>query len=145
MSTGSTVVRVVENPGGGWDIREPGSTRALAHSADMKEAVLRARTMMQHGGAVRIINREGFVMETQAVPAPGDNPWWYLAPRPLFWFLGGLFLLQGVLGTLSRRGGGVLWWMGVLMGLLGVAYLSMLLISRRRDRRLAQPRNADHA
>lgn len=136
MKTASTVMRVVENPGGGWDIREPGSTRALAHSADMKDAVHRASTMMLHGGAVRIINRRGFVVETQAVPAPGQNPWWYLAPRPGFWALGGLFVLQGVFGTLSHRGGGVLFWVYLLMGLVGVSYIAMLLISRRRDRRL---------
>lgn len=141
MRTGSTLVRVVENPGGGWDVREPGSTRVLAHSAEMNEAILKARTMMLNGGAVRIVNREGFVVETHTVPAPGDNPWWYLAPRPLFWFLGGLFVLQGVVGTLGRRGDGVLFWMYVVMGLVGVAYLAVLLISRRRDRRLAQSRD----
>lgn len=141
MRTGSTLVRVVENPGGGWDVREPGSTRVLAHSAEMNEAILKARTMMLNGGAVRIVNREGFVVETQTVPAPGDHPWWYRPPGPLFWFLGGLFVLQGVVGTLGRQGDGALFWMYVLMGLLGVAQITSLLISRRRDRRLAQSRD----
>jgi hypothetical protein len=90
------------------------------------------------GGAVRIINREGFVVETRTFPAPRNNPWWYLAPRPSTWVLGGLFFLQGVLGSITRRGDGVFFWMYVLMVLLGVAYISSLLISLRRDRRRVQ-------
>ena len=57
MRTGSTLMRVVESLGGGRDIREPGSIRAVDHRADMNEAVIKAGTMMAHGGAVRIINR----------------------------------------------------------------------------------------
>jgi hypothetical protein len=72
---------------------------------------------------------------------PGHNPWWYVAPRPLFWALGGLFVLQGVIGSLSRRGDGVLFWMYLLMVSLGVGYIAMLLISSRRDRRLIHSRD----
>jgi hypothetical protein len=138
MRTGSTVIRVMQNPGGGWDIREPGRTRALAHSDDLNEAVLKARTMMVNGGAIRIVNGEGFLVETRTVPAPGDNPWWYLAPRLSTWVLGVLFVMQGVFGTVTRRGDGIFFWLYVVMGLLGVAYIVQLLVSRRRDRHLAR-------
>ena len=138
MRTGSTVIRVVENPDGGWDIREPGRTRALAHSADLNEAVLKARTMMVNGGAVRIVNGEGFLVETRTVPAPGDNPWWYQAPRLSTWVLGVLLVLQAVVGTASRRTDGIFFWLYVVMGLLGVASIVQLLVSRRRDRHLAR-------
>src|SRR5918997_4407975 len=134
MRTGSTVIRVVENPDGGWDIREPGRTRALAHSADLNEAVLKARTMMVNGGAVRIVNGEGFLVETRTVPAPGDNPWWYQAPRLSTWVLGVLLVLQAVVGTVSRRTDGIFFWLYVVMGLLGVASIVQLLVSRRRGR-----------
>jgi uncharacterized protein DUF2188 len=138
MGTGSTLLRVVEHPDDGWDIREPGNTRPLAHRTDLDEAIFKAGTMMERGGAIRIVNREGFLLETRTVPAPGNNPWWYLAPGPLFWVLGGIFTLQGVLGVLVRRDAGVLFWTSILMGLVGVAYVAMLLFSRRRDRRLAR-------
>jgi hypothetical protein len=131
----------VEHPDGGWDIREPGATRPLAHRTDLDEAIFKAGTMMERGGAIRIVNREGFLLDTRAVPAPGNNPWWYLAPGPLFWVLGGIFVLQGVVGVLGRRDWGVLFW--ILVGLLGVAQVAMLLLSRRRDRRLARSKRID--
>jgi len=43
-------MRVVENPVGGWDIRQPGNPRAVDHYADMNMAVLKADTMMLNGG-----------------------------------------------------------------------------------------------
>jgi ABC-type multidrug transport system permease subunit len=91
--------------------------------------------MMLHGGAVRIVNREGFLIETRTVPPPGDNPWWYLPPRPLFWVLGAVFTLQGVSSALFGNRGGFLFWMYLVMGLLGITYIVLLLISLRRDRR----------
>ena len=39
MMTGSTVVRVVPSPTGGWDVREPGTARAIGHAAQQDAAV----------------------------------------------------------------------------------------------------------
>jgi hypothetical protein len=131
-------MRVVENPEGGWDIREPRNPRPVDHCADMNQAVLKAGTMMLHGGAVRIVNSEGFLVDTRPVRAPGDNPWWYGPQGPLFWVIGVGFVLQGVFGMLGRLGDGLLFWMYLIMGLFGIAYIALLLISLRRDRRLTQ-------
>jgi hypothetical protein len=43
-----------------------------------------------------------------------------------------------VLGTVTRREDGVFFWMYLLMGLVGVAFIVLLLVSRRRDRHLAR-------
>jgi hypothetical protein len=123
---------------GGWDIREPGTARPVDHCADIDEAVRKAGTMMLHGGAVRIDNQEGFLVETRPVRAPGDNPWWYRPQGPLLWVLGVGFVLQGEFGMLGRLGNGLLFWMYLVMGLFGIAYIVLMLISLRRDRRLTQ-------
>ena len=59
MRTGSTLMRVVESPGGGRDIREPGSIRAVDHRADMNEAVIKAEEF-----EAQVEQTLGFMRET---------------------------------------------------------------------------------
>lgn len=137
MRTGSTLVRVLPNPGGGWDVREPGSTRALSHAAEEDEAVVRARAMMPQGGVVQVLDHGGFMVKTYTAPRPGKGPWWYVQPRPLLWVVGGLLLLQGILGVVTTvYPGEYRFWLGLVMGMMGGLYLALVVASRRRDRRL---------
>ena len=138
MLTGSTLVRVVPNPGGGWDVWEPGGTRALAHARTKDKAILRARTLMLDGGVVQVFHAEGSLLETYTVSGRRGRPWWYIPPRPWFWLIGSLFLLQGVFEVAGRGIGGLRFWLGLMMWLLGGFYLVMLVISYRRDRQLLQ-------
>jgi hypothetical protein len=140
MPTGSTLVRVVPNPAGGWDVREPGTTRALSHAADKDEALVRAHAVMLNGGVVQVLDDGGFLVETHTVPGPVDRPRWYVTPRPLFWALGALFLVQGIAGVAGRDPGGVRFWMGWAQLLLGALYLVLVSLSRRYDRRSVRGR-----
>ena len=74
MRTGATLVRVLPNPRGGWDVREPGSTRALGHAAERDRAVLRARTLLQRGGVVQVLDHGGSLIQTYSVSDPGKGP-----------------------------------------------------------------------
>lgn len=98
MRTGGTLVRVLPRHGGGWDVREPGNARVLDHASQRDEAIRRAQSLMVNGGCVQVLDRDGFLDQTYSVPGPSERPWWYLQPSPLYWIMGGLFLLQGVLG-----------------------------------------------
>lgn len=139
MQTGSTLVRVAPNPAGGWDVREPGTTRVLAHAAHQDGAVRRAHAVMLNGGIVQVLNGEGFLVETRTVPSPLERPRWYIASRPLFWALGGLFLVQGVVGVVSRGPAELRFWLAVVQLLLGASYLVLMIVSRRHDRQLLHP------
>ena len=138
MLTGSTLVRVVPNPGGGWDVREPGSTRALHHSAVKEKAVRRARSAMLDGGVVHVLDGEGVLLQAYTVPGPRDRPWWYIPPRPLSWVTGSLFLLLGILEVAGHGIGEFRFWLSLATGLLGGFYLVMLVVSHRRDRQSLQ-------
>ena len=39
--------------------------------------------------------------ETYTVPKPGEGPWWYVQPAPLFSVLGPLLLPQGIFGVIT--------------------------------------------
>lgn len=145
MVTGSTLVRVVPNPDGGWDVREPGGTRALTHARTKDTAILRARTMMLNGGVVQVLDSEGYLLETYTVSGPRERPWWYIAPRRLSWVIGSMFVLQGVLQVAGRGIGEFRFWLGLTMGLLGICYLVMLVISYRRDRQLLQSEQSEQS
>jgi hypothetical protein len=139
MLTGSTIVRVVPNPAGGWDVREPGATRALSHAADKHKAVVRARGVMLAGGVVHVLDAEGALLETHTVPGPGEQPWWYAPPRRLTWVVAGGFFVQGVVQVPGRDIDDFRLWLGLATVLLAAFYLTMLIVSRRHDRRLLQP------
>lgn len=136
MRTGSTLVRVLPNPAGGWDVREPGSARALGHAAERDKAVLRAQALMVSGGVVQLLDDSGVLVKTYTVPGPGQNPWWYVPPLPLFWVVGGVFTLQGAFGVATHNISEIPFWLGLVMGLMGVLYLALVARSRGRDRRL---------
>ena len=138
MQTGSTLVRVAPNPAGGWDVREPGTTRVLSHADGKDDALVRAHAVMLNGGVVQVLDGGGFLVETHTVPGPVDRPRWYVTPRPLFWALGALFLVQGIAGVASL--GGLRFWMGWAQLLLGALYLVLVTLSRRYDRRLVRGR-----
>jgi Uncharacterized protein conserved in bacteria (DUF2188) len=60
MVTGSTLVRVVPRPGGGWDVREPGGNPPLIHADSQAKAVKRAHSMLSRGGDVQVLDAGGF-------------------------------------------------------------------------------------
>lgn len=134
MQTGSSLVRVVPGPDGGWDVRERGGLRALSHAAEKDAAVRKARAAMLNGGVVEVLDGAGTVLETHTVPGPGGRPWWYVPPRPLFWVVGLLFLVQGVFGVAGRSVGEFRFWLGLAALLLADFYLAVLVVSRRHDR-----------
>lgn len=136
MQTGSTLVRVVPNSAGGWDIREPGSGRPLSRAPTKDKAVLRARAAMLSAGTVQVLGADGLLLQTYLVSGPSERPWWYIPSRPLFWVAGVLFVLQGVLGLTGSRPGEFGFWLGLAVGLMGVFYLVLIAVSHRRDRRL---------
>lgn len=134
METGSTRVRVVPGSAGRWEVREPGSTRALLEVESPTVAVVRARKLLTRGGTVEILDQAGLVLETHVVPPPSaSQSWWYMPPKKLFWVLGALFLAQGVFHLVVDGLG----WPGVLFSFAGALYLSCLTASHRRHSRIA--------
>ncbi len=136
MRTGSKVVRVLPNPAGGWDVREPGSTRALSHAAQENKAVLRAQAIMLRGGVVEVLDHSGALVKTHTVPGPDENPWWYVPPLPLYYVLSGLFLLQGISGVTTLDFAKFRFWLALMMLMAGFGYVALVLASRRRNRHL---------
>lgn len=132
------MVRVVPGADGGWDVREPGSNRALVHAAEKEAAVLRARAMMLHGGVVQVLDNEGFLVEARTVSAPADKPWWYVPSTPVFGVMGVLFLVLGILGITTDHVSEPALGLYLLLGLMGVFYLVVVISSRRRDRALQE-------
>jgi hypothetical protein len=134
MRTGSTLVRVVPGSGGGWDVREPGSTRALVHVASQAEAERRARSMLTAGGVIQVLDGEGFLLSTESVPVPGPRPWWYQPPLGFLWVLGPLFAAQGLVRIIDDPTS----WFGWFMVAAGALHLSSVIFSRRTDRDLTR-------
>ena len=66
---------VVANPKGGWDVKKPGSGRAIVHTETQKDAVDRARKIVSNsgGGEVRIHGRDGRIRDSDTI-APGKDP-----------------------------------------------------------------------
>lgn len=91
---------------------------------------------MMSGGVVQVLDHGGVLVKTYSVPGPGESPWWYVPPLPLFWVMGGLFLLQGIFGVVTHDVGEFQFWLYLVMGLMGVLYLALVVSSRRRHRRL---------
>ncbi len=75
MARGKESRHVVANPDGGWDVKEPGSSRASVHASTQQEAVTRARDIVrnQGGGEVRIHGRDGKIQDSDTI-APGNDP-----------------------------------------------------------------------
>jgi hypothetical protein len=66
---------VVPNPKGGWDVKQPGSSRASAHAPTQQAATERARQIVSKagGGEVRIHGRDGRIRDSDTI-APGNDP-----------------------------------------------------------------------
>lgn len=66
---------VVPNKDGGWDVEKPGGKRASAHTDTQKEAIARAKEIVENagGGEVRIHGRDGKIRNSDTV-APGNDP-----------------------------------------------------------------------
>jgi uncharacterized protein YdaT len=66
---------VVPNSDGGWDVKKPGASRASAHTGTQKEAINRAKEIVDNagGGEVRIHGRDGKIRNSDTV-APGNDP-----------------------------------------------------------------------
>lgn len=66
---------VVPNPDGGWDVKKPNAERASAHTDTQKEAINRAKTIVDNarGGEVRIHGRDGRIRDSDTVK-PGNDP-----------------------------------------------------------------------
>jgi hypothetical protein len=134
VETGSTLVRVVPGPTGRWEVREPGSSRALFEADSPVIAAARARRLLTGGGTVEVLDQAGRVLESQTAPSASvGRPWWYVPPTKLNWVLGALFAAQGVFHLIA----GVRWlsWLFLLMA---AVYLIALTASRRRDSRIGQ-------
>ncbi len=73
--TGKNERHVVKNPDGGWDVRAPGAARASDNKDTQKEAISRAREIVNNagGGEVRIHGRDGKIRDSDTV-APGNDP-----------------------------------------------------------------------
>lgn len=59
---------------GGWDVREPGSSRASSHHDTQQKAIDAGRRVLknQGGGELRIKGRDGRVREQDTVPRGND-------------------------------------------------------------------------
>ncbi len=66
---------IVRNPGGGWDVKKPGASRASSHHATQTEAEERAKQILSRdgGGEARIHGRDGRIRDSDTVP-PGNDP-----------------------------------------------------------------------
>ena len=130
-------MRVAPRYDGGWEVREPGRQRPLARAASEAHAVQQARALLTRGGTVQILDGGGFLVASQQVPGPADQPWWYLPHRGLFWALGLSFLVQGLIRVVDWRDPLHLG-LGLVMTVLAGCYLALLVLSVRRDRRAAR-------
>lgn len=67
---------VVQNSGGGWDVKKPGASRASAHADTQKQAAQRAAEIVgkSGGGEVRIHGRDGKIRDSTTI-APGNDPY----------------------------------------------------------------------
>lgn len=66
---------VVPNPNGGWDVKDPGASRASSHHNTQAEAERRAKEIVHNagGGEVVIHDRQGRIRDSDTV-APGHDP-----------------------------------------------------------------------
>ena len=66
---------VVQAPDGGWNVKNPGSDRASAHTDTQAQAINRARQIVGNsgGGEVVIHGRDGRIRDSDTV-APGNDP-----------------------------------------------------------------------
>ncbi|MDD5313038.1 MAG: DUF2188 domain-containing protein [Dehalococcoidia bacterium] len=66
---------IVPNPGGGWDVRKPGASRASSHHDTQMEAEKRAKEiLLRNGGGEAIIhNQKGQFRDSDTI-APGNDP-----------------------------------------------------------------------
>jgi hypothetical protein len=66
---------VVPNPGGGWDIKKPGSDRSSGHTDRKSDAIDRGRQIVRNsgGGELVIHDQQGRIIDSDTV-APGNDP-----------------------------------------------------------------------
>jgi hypothetical protein len=66
---------VVNNPGGGWDVKKPGGERASGHFDRRSDAEHRAKEIVGNlgGGEARVQGRNGQWRDSDTV-APGNDP-----------------------------------------------------------------------
>lgn len=66
---------VVPNPGGGWDVKKAGATRASARADTKHDAEKRGREIVRNagGGELRIHGLNGRIQDSDTVP-PGHDP-----------------------------------------------------------------------
>jgi len=63
---------VVQNPGGGWDVKKPHAERSSSHSTTQAEAIDRAREICINQGAECIIHgKNGKIRESNSY---GNDP-----------------------------------------------------------------------
>lgn len=67
---------VVPNPGGGWNVKKPGASRASAHYDAQKEAADRGRQILKNDGGGELIThgRDGQIRAKDTI-APGNDPY----------------------------------------------------------------------
>ena len=133
MRTGSTLVRVVPNVAGGFDVKEPRAARPLLHAESQELALVRAREALYDGGVVQIVNGDGFIIETHHVPFPGraGRPWWYVPFRDLAVLLGVLQFIPGLLRLVEGESG-FSTWLGAFQIIFGLLLIWAAVVSRRR-------------
>lgn len=61
---------------GGWDVQKPGSDRASAHYDTQKDAIDRARTILNNdgGGELTIHDQEGKIRAKDTIGRPDPYP-----------------------------------------------------------------------
>lgn len=67
---------VVPHEGGGWDIKKPGSDRAVRHFDTQKEAIDKGRQILKNdgGGELNIHDQQGKIRAKDTI-APGNDPY----------------------------------------------------------------------
>lgn len=65
---------VTSNPGGGWDVKAPGASRASAHLDTQAAAIDRARTILSNagGGELNIHSKPGEIRAKDTIPKGND-------------------------------------------------------------------------
>ena len=68
-------VHVVPSPGGGWDVKRPGTSTSV-HRSTQEEAEDLARAILRHigGGELLIHARDGSIRAKDTI-APGNDPY----------------------------------------------------------------------